>query len=368
MFMSFSEQYFGDQILHWILALAFIIDALVGDPQWLYRYVPHPVAILGELIGRLDLALNSPKSADLSRRYAGALMVLGLVGSGAAIGWLLGWGLRMVSFEWAWIGEAIVVAVLIANRDLYGHVRRVATGLDENLDAGRCAVGHIVGRDPQSLDEAGVARAAIESTAENFSDGVVAPVFFYVVFGLPGILAYKTINTLDSMVGYRNERYEAFGWAAARLDDLANFLPARLAGIIFVLSAFILPNASGRAALVAMRRGAWLVLGGSACLWRASCGRFLDGRGPAGRRWTRYSRRTTPIRGRRYPHIRIGISDPAHLKNPRRNRDTIEVEMGLAVDSQSVESVFNLLLVANAALWPGLELREEPVAEIVIGE
>jgi adenosylcobinamide-phosphate synthase len=256
MFMSFSEQYFGDQILHWILALAFILDALVGDPQWLYRYVPHPVAILGELIGRLDSALNSPKSADLSRRYAGALMVLGLVGSAAAIGWLLGWGLRMVSFEWAWIGEAIVVAVLIANRDLYGHVRRVAAGLDENLDAGRCAVGHIVGRDPQSLDEAGVARAAIESTAENFSDGVVAPVFFYVVFGLPGILAYKTINTLDSMVGYRNERYEAFGWAAARLDDLANFLPARLAGIIFVLSAFILPNASGRAALVAMRRDA----------------------------------------------------------------------------------------------------------------
>jgi adenosylcobinamide-phosphate synthase len=254
--MSFPEQYSSGQILHWILALAYILDALIGDPRWLYRHVPHPVAILGEVIGRLDSALNSPKSADLSRRIAGALMVSALVGSCAAIGWLLGWGLRWVSFEWAWIGEAIVVAVLIANRDLYAHVRRVAAGLDESLDAGRSAVGHIVGRDPQSLDDAGVARAAIESAAENFSDGVVAPVFFYVIFGLPGILVYKAINTLDSMVGYRNERYEAFGWAAARLDDLANLLPARLAGIAFVLSAFILPNASGRAALVVMRRDA----------------------------------------------------------------------------------------------------------------
>jgi adenosylcobinamide-phosphate synthase len=254
--MSFPEQFSGGQILHWILALAFVFDALVGDPRWLYSRVPHPVVILGEMIGQFDSALNSPKSANLSRCFAGALMVLALVGSCATIGWLLGWGLRMVSFEWAWIGEAIVVAILIANRDLYVHVRRVANGLDDNLDAGRSAVGHIVGRNPQSLNEAGVARAAIESAAENFSDGVVAPVFFYVIFGLPGILAYKAINTLDSMVGYRNERYEAFGWAAARLDDLANLLPARLAGTIFVLSAFIVPTGSGWQALTAMRRDA----------------------------------------------------------------------------------------------------------------
>ena len=256
MFISFPEQYSGSQIHHWILALAFILDALVGDPHWLYRHVPHPVAILGEMIGRFDSALNNPKSANRSRRFAGFLMVLALVGSCAAIGWLLGLGLRMVSFEWVWIGEAIFVAVLIANRDLYAHVWRVAAGLDESLDAGRSAVGHIVGRDPQSLDDAGVARAAIESAAENFSDGVVAPVVFYIVFGLPGILAYKAINTLDSMVGYRNERYESFGWAAARLDDLANLAPARLAGIIFVLSASVLPSTSGRAALIAMRRDA----------------------------------------------------------------------------------------------------------------
>ena len=256
MFISFPEQYSGSQIHHWILALAFILDALVGDPHWLYRHVPHPVAILGEMIGRFDSALNNPKSANRSRRFAGFLMVLALVGSCAAIGWLLGLGLRMVSFEWVWIGEAIFVAVLIANRDLYAHVWRVAAGLDKSLNAGRRAVGHIVGRDPQSLDDAGVARAAIESAAENFSDGVVAPVVFYIVFGLPGILAYKAINTLDSMVGYRNERYESFGWAAARLDDLANLAPARLAGIIFVLSALVLPTTSGRAALIAMRRDA----------------------------------------------------------------------------------------------------------------
>ena len=121
---------------------------------------------------------------------------------------------------------------------MYNYVLRVAVGLEENLESGRAAVKHIVGRDPDTLDEAGVARATIESAAENFSDGFVAPVFFYVLFGLPGIFAYKAINTLDSMIGYKSEKYRAFGWAAARLDDVANWPAARLSGLAFIAASF----------------------------------------------------------------------------------------------------------------------------------
>ena len=147
--------------------------------------------------------------------------------------------------------------MLLANRDLFDHARRVASGLDKSLSEGRHAVAHIVGRDPETLNEAGVARAAIESVAENFSDGVVAPMFYYVLFGLPGILAYKAVNTLDSMVGYRNERFGSFGWAAARLDDIVNLPASRLSGGLIVLAAYLLPGMSGRDALAAMRRDAY---------------------------------------------------------------------------------------------------------------
>lgn len=256
MFISFPDPYALDPVSPWILLLAMFLDAVIGDPNWLYRRVPHPVALIGEVVGRLEVALNSPKAEDASKRFAGILMAFAVIGFCALFGWMLGWGLRLIPFEEAWIGEALLVAVLVANRDLYGHVRRVADGLDVDLAAGRHAVSHIVGRDPNNLDKAGVARAAIESAAENFSDGVVAPLFFYVLFGLPGIFAYKAINTLDSMVGYRSERYRAFGWASARIDDLVNLLPARLAGGIFVVSALVVPKAGGAQALKTMLRDA----------------------------------------------------------------------------------------------------------------
>ena len=139
------------------------------------------------------------------------------------------WLAALVPF--GWLAELALIVSLLAQRSLYSHVRRVGVALQEKgLDAGRAQVAHIVGRDVRTLDDHGVARAAIESCAENFSDAVVAPVFWYVLFGLPGMLAYKAVNTMDSMVGYRSERYLAFGWAAARLDDAANLVPARLAG------------------------------------------------------------------------------------------------------------------------------------------
>jgi adenosylcobinamide-phosphate synthase len=132
------------------------------------------------------------------------------------------------------------------------HVAAVASGLTRSLQDGRTAVSHIVGRDPQRLDEAGVSRAALESLAENTSDGIVAPAFWYALLGLPGLVAYKAINTADSMIGHKTERYINFGWASAKLDDAVNFIPARLTGLLFAAAAAISNPENGRAALAAM--------------------------------------------------------------------------------------------------------------------
>jgi adenosylcobinamide-phosphate synthase len=153
--------------------------------------------------------------------------------------------------------ELLLVAVLLAQKSLYDHVRDVAHALETaGLPGARAAIRHLVGRDPETLDAGGVGRAAVESLAENFSDGVVAPVFWYVVFGLPGLMAYKMINTLDSMVGHRTPRHEAFGWASARLDDAANWIPARLAGGLMVAAAATLRFADWREAVRIVRRDA----------------------------------------------------------------------------------------------------------------
>ena len=216
------------------------LDALFGDPKRIYDRVPHPVVLIGRIIERLDQSLNDPESGDATRKISGVLAVLVVVAGCAFLGWLIGWGIREVPISGNWIVEAVLVSSLLAFRDLYNYVLRVAVGLEENLESGRAAVKHIVGRDPDTLDEAGVARATIESAAENFSDGFVAPVFFYVLFGLPGIFAYKAINTLDSMIGYKSEKYRAFGWAAARLDDVANWPAARLSGLAFIAASFFI--------------------------------------------------------------------------------------------------------------------------------
>ena len=237
-----------------IIVLALAIDAAIGDPNRLYRVMPHPVVLIGRSIAMGDRLLIRPemgRGATLAR--GGALTVL-VVLIAAAAGWLAS---RLTqALPAGWLIEAALASSLLAFRSLHDHVQAVARGLDQGLDEARAAVAHIVGRDPDSLDEAGIARAAIESAAENFSDGVVAPVFWFAAFGLPGLAAYKAINTLDSMIGHRTERYADFGAVAARLDDAANWLPARIAGGVIAAAAFLVPQASAGRAAATMGRDA----------------------------------------------------------------------------------------------------------------
>lgn len=237
-----------------ILLLALLLDAALGDPGWLYRAVPHPVALLGRAIAAAERALNRPGLVAATRFRRGLGLTLLAVLGAAALGRGVEAGLAGLPGGWAL--EGLLASALIAGRGLHDHVAAVARALGEGLDAGRAAVAHIVGRDPASLDEAGVARAAAESLAENWSDGVVAPVVWFALFGLAGLAAYKTVNTLDSMIGYRDPRYADFGRAAARLDDAVNWLPARLAGLLLVLAAAVLPGARAAGAWRALRRDA----------------------------------------------------------------------------------------------------------------
>jgi adenosylcobinamide-phosphate synthase len=226
--------------------LALALDAAFGEPDWLYRRAPHPIAWLGARIAAADALWNRDDRSAAARFWRGLALALGATLAAAALGLVLGAVLWRV--PGGWIAEAALAAMLLAGRDLYDHVAAVARGLAHSLFEGRAAVAHIVGRDPDSLDQGGVARAALESLAENFSDGVAAPLFWYLLLGLPGLMAYKTINTLDSMLGHRTARHRIFGKAAARLDDVVNWLPARLAGALIALAALALPGArAGRA-------------------------------------------------------------------------------------------------------------------------
>jgi adenosylcobinamide-phosphate synthase len=223
-----------------ILLFALALDALIGDPRWLWRALPHPVAIVGWSADKLEVRLNRPNRTRNDRIVRGALVALALVALAVALG--VGVTELRRRAAWGWGVELALVWSLMAQRSLFDHVLFVARAMKRNgLAGGRAAVSRIVGRDPDSLDEYGVARAAIESCAENFADGVVAPVFWYVLFGCPGLFAFKTVNTLDSMIGHRNPRFEAFGKLAARLDDVMNLLPARIAGLLLVASSLFVP-------------------------------------------------------------------------------------------------------------------------------
>lgn len=218
------------------MVVAMAADALLGWPSWLFARIGHPVTWLGRLIATIDTAWNRASDPPAFRRAAGVAGALAVIAVSIALGWML-----QSVLPWGWIQIALVGVLawpLVALRSLHDHVAAVATPLQAgDIAAARDAVSRIVGRDPAALDEPGIARAAIESLAENASDGIVAPVFWGALFGLPGILGYKAINTLDSMIGHRSERHEAFGWAAARIDDVANFVPARVTGFLFVLLA-----------------------------------------------------------------------------------------------------------------------------------
>jgi adenosylcobinamide-phosphate synthase len=235
--------------------LALLLELMIGYPDGLMRAIGHPVTWMGALIGALDRRLNRDAAPPAARRTAGTIAVLILVAAVGTIAFLLERGLAGLPF--GSIAAALVASTLLAQRSLHEHVGRVATALEEaGVAAGRKAVSHIVGRDTQPLDQAGVARAAIESLAENFSDGVVAPALWMAIGGLAGAAIYKAINTADSMIGFRTPRHAAFGWAAARLDDLVNLPASRLAALLIILAAGLTKGASAAGAWRAVRRDA----------------------------------------------------------------------------------------------------------------
>jgi adenosylcobinamide-phosphate synthase len=251
--MLFFRSGAADPLLVLLLALA--LDLAAGDQPALWRAVPHPVTWVGAAISWLDRRLNRDSRSPATRRVRGILAAAGLIAAACVAGFGLMRLLHAVAF--GWVVEVVAVAILLAQRSLFAHVAAVAAALQtEGLAGGRRAVARIVGRDPDGLDSHGVARAAIESLAENFSDGVVAPALWYAVLGLPGLFAYKTANTLDSMIGHRSPRHLAFGWAAARLDDLLNLVPARLAALLLALAAALTAQAGCGAALRTMLRDA----------------------------------------------------------------------------------------------------------------
>lgn len=208
-----------------VLLVAMLLDAALGEPDWLWRRLPHPAVLMGRAVSTLERAMNPAQGGILAGMLALAILMCGAYGTGWALAHL-GWPL-----------EIIVTAILLAQRSLVQHVRAVADGLRVSLGDGRRAVAMIVSRDTAAMDQSAVSRAAIESASENLSDGVIAPAFWFLVGGLPALLVYKIVNTADSMIGYRTPRYEAFGKAAARMDDALNLIPARLTCLLLALPA-----------------------------------------------------------------------------------------------------------------------------------
>ena len=231
-------------------ALALLLERLVGYPRPLYATIRHPVVWMGALIAALDKALNKGGQ----RRLKGVLALLILLAATAAITIAIRYGLGFIPF--GWIIEAVLATSLLAQKELGRAVRAVADALDHSLEAGRKQVAQIVGRDPETLNNAGVSRAAIESLAESTSDGIIAPLFWLIIGGLSGIALYKAINTADSMIGHKTERHLEFGWAAARLDDLVNWIPARLSALLVAGAAFWVKGADAERAWTTALRDA----------------------------------------------------------------------------------------------------------------
>lgn len=237
------------------LTLAILADAALGEPIWLYRRVAHPVVLIGQVIAWADRRFNRESETPAERRHAGRLVCIALT----LAAFLIGWGLQALLLSLPggplWLG--LLMSTLIAQQSLYTHVADVAKAMElSGVEGGRIAVARIVGRDPEVLDAAGISRAAIESLAENFSDGIVAPIFWGLVLGLPGMLAYKAINTMDSMIGHKTPRHLDFGRAAAKLDDVVNLPASRLSALLLIIAALILKGANAAASFRAVKRDA----------------------------------------------------------------------------------------------------------------
>ncbi len=305
-----------------------LIELGIGYPPPLLRAIGHPVTWIGALIATLDRRLNRGSAG--ARRGFGIVAVLILIGIVGSIAFLLENMLLRLPF--GFLVTALLASTMIAQRSLHQHVANVAAALETNdIGAGRAAVSHIVGRDTAGLDEAGIARAAIESLAENFSDAVVAPVLWLALAGLPGAALYKAINTADSMIGHRTERYAAFGWAAARLDDLVNLPASRLAALLLMAAAALRSDTSATEA------------------WRIV--------------WFDASRHRSPNAG--YPEAAVagalGLSlagardyggvrvDDATMGNGRRNANAADIRRALAL-YRTADAVLIALLVLLTAL------------------
>jgi len=207
-----------------LLVLALGLDALLGEPKWLWARLPHPAVVMGRAVGWLDKRLNRPPFAKGLGIFALCVLILGAGG--------IGWSVAQAG----WVVTVCTAAILLAHRSLVAHVSAVAAGLRLSPQAGRAAVAHIVSRDVRDAPPSSVARSAIESLSENFSDGVIAPAFWFLIGGLPGIAIYKVVNTADSMIGYLTPRHAAFGWASARCDDMLNLIPARICAMLIALA------------------------------------------------------------------------------------------------------------------------------------
>ncbi|WP_299413051.1 adenosylcobinamide-phosphate synthase CbiB [uncultured Sulfitobacter sp.] len=218
-----------------LLLFALLLDAVMGEPRWLWSRLPHPAVLMGRAVTALDRTLNHGAGSILAGVLALALLMTGA--------YLLGTVVKSIALQLGLLGDAvqiILAAILLAHRSLVQHVAAVADGLRVSLGDGRRAVAMIVSRDTTQMDEPATARAAIESAAENLSDGVIAPAFWFLVGGLPALLVYKAVNTADSMIGYRTPKYERFGKAAAVMDDALNLIPARLTCLLIALPAGVL--------------------------------------------------------------------------------------------------------------------------------
>ena len=202
------------------LLIGWVLDLLFGDPQRL----PHPIVWFGKAIAFCEHRLNK----GIHRKLKGALVAIGLIAATFAIGTMINWQLPIINF--------VIVFYCLAGTTLIREVRQVFLALDRSLEEGRTQVARIVGLDTSELSAQEVRTAALETLAENLSDGVIAPLFWLAVLGIPGMLAYKMVNTLDSMIGYKTERYKDFGCWAAHIDDVANYIPARLTALLMILS------------------------------------------------------------------------------------------------------------------------------------
>ena len=241
----------ADISIIWVLIAAMVLDVALGDPAWLFKYVAHPVVYIGRMIDFFDQRLNNWKLGKTSLVMRGYLILVILFLSGLLVGvaleFLLSWSLYLLPIK------IFLIAIFLAIRSLYIHVKAVYFALNQGLVEAKAAVAKIVGRDVTHMTEISVSRAAIESLAENMSDGVIAPIFWYLVGGLPGLIAYKCINTADSMIGHKNFKYIHFGRAVALCDDILNFVPARLTAGLFLIMGFL--GGGGSKA-----RGIWVCL------------------------------------------------------------------------------------------------------------